>query len=129
MATTYTFLTDDTMKLEIAPTLNGLEKVVTRVRYIYEGINEDGIKGTFAGVTPMPEPTDIEGYKPFVELTPEDIVSWLEAVSDKNHMQERIEKQIIDQIVPKNIEVSTPWATQISETPIFNQTSTTTQTE
>ena len=121
MATTYTFLTDGTMKLEIAPTLNGLEKVVTRVRYIYEGVNEDGIKGIFAGVTPMPEPTDAENYKPFEELTPEDIVSWLEAVSDKNHMHERIEKQINDQITPKYIETAAPWADPIPATPMFNQ--------
>ena len=93
MAITYTFLTDNTMKLEMAPELNGLEKVITRVRYNYVGVDENGNEGTFAGVTPMPAP-NAEGYKPFKELTPEDIVSWLEATADKPHMQERIQKQI-----------------------------------
>lgn len=110
MAITYTFLTDETMKLEMAPQLNGLEKVITRVRYNYVGVDENGNEGTFAGVTPMPAP-NVEGYKPFSELTPEDVVSWLEATADLAHMQERIAKQIEAKIAPKYVETPAPWAT------------------
>lgn len=110
MAITYTFLTDNTMKLELAPELNGLEKVITRVRYNYVGVDENGNEATFNGVTPMPAP-NAEGYKPFKELTPEDIVSWLEATADKPHMQERIAKQIEAKIAPKYVETPSPWAT------------------
>lgn len=109
MAITYTFLTDNTMKLELAPELNGLEKVITRVRYNYVGVDENGNEGTFAGVTPMPAP-NTESYKPFSELTPEDIISWLEAVADKSHMQERIAKQIEAKVAPKYVETPAPWA-------------------
>lgn len=107
MAITYTFIPT---KVDIAPSLDGLEKVITRVRYDYEGINEDGIKGTFAGVTPMPLPTDTENFKPFEELQPEDIISWLEATADKPHMQMRIEKQINEQVAPKYVDTPLPWA-------------------
>jgi hypothetical protein len=123
MAITYTFIPT---KVEIAPSLDGLEKVITRVRYDYKGVNEDGIEGVFAGVTPMTAPTDSENFKPFEELQPEDIISWLEETADKTHMEQRIEKQISDQIVPKYVEVALPWE-PITETPVFNQTSTTTQ--
>jgi hypothetical protein len=109
MAITYTFLTDDTMKLEMAPQLNGLEKVITRVRYNYVGVDENGNEGTFNGATPMPAP-NAEGYKPFSELTPEDIVSWLEATADKTHMQERIAKQIEAIVTPKYVGIDAPWA-------------------
>ena len=109
MAITYTFLTDNTMKLEMAPQLNGLEKVITRVRYNYVGVDENGNVGTFAGVTPMAAPNS-EGYKPFSELTPEDIISWLEAKADLAHMQERILKQIETKITPKYVETAAPWA-------------------
>jgi hypothetical protein len=109
MAITYTFLTDDTMKLEMAPQLNGLEKVITRVRYNYIGVDENGNEGTFNGATPMPAP-NAEGYKPFEELTPEDIVSWLEATADKVHMQERIAKQIEAIVTPKYVGIDAPWA-------------------
>jgi hypothetical protein len=114
MAITYTFLTDNTMKLEIAPELNGLEKVITRVRYNYVGVDEEGNEGTFAGVTPMPAP-NTESYKPFEELTPEDVTSWLEATADKAHMQERIAKQIEAKIAPKYVETTSPWAPPVEE--------------
>jgi hypothetical protein len=115
MVITYTFLTDHTMKLEMAPSLNGLKKVITRVRYNYVGVDEEGNEGTFAGVTPMPAP-NTENYKPFEELTPEDIVSWLEATADKPHMQERIAKQIQSKITPKYVDTPLPWV-PVEETP------------
>lgn len=114
MAITYTFLTDNTMQLEIAPELNGLEKVITRVRYNYVGVDEDGNEGTFAGVTPMPAPNS-KSYKPFEELTPEDVTSWLEATADKAHMQERIAKQIEAKITPKYVSTPSPWAPPVEE--------------
>ena len=123
MAITYTFIPT---KVDIAPSLDGLEKIITRVRYDYKGVNEDGIEGVFAGVTLMPEPKGSESFKPFEDLQPEDIISWLEEVADKTHMEQRIEKQISDQIVPKYVETNLPWE-PIKETPIFNQISTTTQ--
>jgi hypothetical protein len=115
MAITFIFLTDDTMKLEIAPVLGDLQNVVTRVRYNYVGVDENGNEGTFNGATPMPAP-NAEGYKPFEELTAEDIVSWLETTADKVHMQERITKQIEAQINPKYEPVPSPWAPTTTST-------------
>jgi hypothetical protein len=103
------------MKLEMAPELNGLQKVITRVRYNYVGVDENGNEGTFAGVTPMPAPNS-ESYKPFEELQPEDIVSWLEATADKTHMQMRIEKEIEAKVTPKYVETLSPWAPVVEET-------------
>jgi hypothetical protein len=111
MAITFAFLTDETMSLEIAPTLDGLQDVVTRVRYSYVGVDEQGNKGTFAGATPMPVPKDTANFKPFSELQPADVVAWLEAVSDKIHMEERIAIQIASQISPKYEPVPSPWGT------------------
>ena len=47
MAITFTFLTDDTMQLEIAPVLGDLQSVVTRVRYNYVGVDENGIEAVY----------------------------------------------------------------------------------
>lgn len=110
MEITFTFKTDETMKLEIAPVLGDLENVVTRVRYNYVGVDENENEATFAGVTPMPLPTDTENYIPFDQLQPENVVAWLEATADKPHMQERITKQIEAQINPKYEPVPSPWA-------------------
>lgn len=105
MAIRFTF-TD--IKVEIAPSLDGLTDVVTRVRYNYKGVNEDGIEGVFAGATPMPLPSD-ENFVPFNELTEPEVVSWLEAVADKPHMEQQIAKQIQNQIAPKYVPVPNPW--------------------
>lgn len=106
MATTFTFKVN---KLEIAPSLDGLSDVVTRVRYDYVGVDETGISGSFAGVTPMPAP-ESEHFTPLAQLTEADVITWLEAVADKPHMQERIQKQIDNQVAPKYLDTPLPWA-------------------
>lgn len=106
MAITFTFKVN---KLEIAPSLDGLENVVTRVRYDYKGVDENGNEGVFSGVTPMPSPTDV-GFKPLAELVEADVISWLEVHADKTHMEERITNQIEAIIVPKYVETELPWA-------------------
>ena len=106
MAITYTFTVN---KIEVAPALGELSDVVTRVRYDYKGVNQDGIEGTFAGVTPMPAPGEA-GFKPLADLVEADVISWLEAHADKPHMQERIQKQIESQVAPKYVDTPLPWA-------------------
>jgi len=106
MAITYTFKVN---KIEVAPALGELTDVVTRVRYDYKGIDENGVEGAFSGVTPMPLPGDA-AFKPLTELIEEDVISWLEVHADKPHMQERIEKQINDQVAPKYVDTALPWA-------------------
>ena len=109
MAITYTFLTNETMQLEIAPVLGDLTDVVTRVRYQYVGVDENGVDGAFAGATPMPLPEDTENFVPFADLTPEDVVAWLNATADISHMQIQIAKQIEAKINPKYEPVPSPW--------------------
>lgn len=106
MEITYTFKVN---KIEIAPILGDLENVVTRVRYDYTGVDENGNDGFFAGVTPMPAP-DADNYKALSALTEADVVSWLEATADKPHMQEHITKQITNKLTPKYVDTPLPWA-------------------
>lgn len=105
MAITYTFKVN---KIEVAPVLGELTNVVTRVRYDYKGIDENGIDGIFPGVTPMPAPED-SAFKPLAELLEEDVISWLEVHADKQHMQDVILKQISSKIAPKYVETALPW--------------------
>lgn len=105
MAITYTF---QITQLEIAPSLDGLTDVVTRVRYNYTGEDEDGNKGNFPGATPMPSPAS-GSFVPFNNLTPTEVISWLDSVADKPHMQEVIQEQINNQINPKHVPAQMPW--------------------
>lgn len=110
MSTTYTF---SDLKVEIAPSLDGLSEVITRVRYNYNGVDENGYSGSFAGATPMPAPST-GSFTPFNELTQDEVIDWLEAVADKDHMQYVIQKQIDNQIAPKYVPVPNPWDPQPS---------------
>lgn len=105
MAITYTFTN---IRVEIAPSLDGLTDVVTRVRYDYIGVDENGIEATFVGATPMPLPSD-ENFIPFNQLTESEVIGWLEAVVNTDHMQEVIVKGINNQISPKYVPVPNPW--------------------
>lgn len=107
MSTNYTF---NVTQLEIAPTgSDGHTDVVTRVRYNYIGVDTDGYSGSFAGATPMPTPADTGSFVPFSQLTEADVVDWLEAVSDKGHMQYMIQKQIANQKEPQSVPAPLPW--------------------
>lgn len=105
MAINYTF---KVTQLEVAPSLDGNTDVVTRVRYNYTGVDEDGNEGTFPGATPMPAPSG--SFTAFNSLTESDIISWLEQVADKPHMKERIQEQINAKKAPKFVEKAMPWA-------------------
>lgn len=115
MAITFEF---KVKQLEVAPMLGDLENVVTRVRYDYIGTDDQGNTFTFAGATPMPAPNS-KAYRPFDQLTEADVVSWLEEVADKPHMQERITKAIQEKITPKNVDMPLPWVPVI-ETPAID---------
>jgi len=106
MATTFSFKVS---QLEMAPSLDGLTDVVTRVRYNYTGVDSTGVSGSFSGATPMPAPSS-GSFTPLESLTESDVISWLEVVSDKTHMQERIQKQIDLINAPKYVETPLPWA-------------------
>jgi hypothetical protein len=94
MAIIYTF---DPTELDIAPSLDGLTDVVTRVRYNYTGVEqESGVSSLFVGATPVPAPT--AGFTPFEDLT------------DTTHMQQQIEKQINLILHPMYVPTTPPWA-------------------
>lgn len=106
MTITYTF---EVTKIETSPILGELEGVVTRVRYDYKGVDENGNEGVFSGVTPMPAPENSE-FKQLSTLTEEDVIGWLEIHADKPHMHERIASQISGKTEPMFVDTPLPWA-------------------
>jgi hypothetical protein len=106
MAIIYTF---DPTELDIAPSLDGLTDVVTRVRYNYTGVEQDsGVSSLFVGATPVPAPS--AGFTPFEDLTEDEVISWLEIFADTTHMQQQIEKQINLILHPMYVPTTPPWA-------------------
>ena len=108
MAIIYTY---EPTELFMAPSLDGLTDVVTRVRYNYTGVDEEtGLSAVFAGAAPMPEPASGQPFIPLNELTEPEVVGWLIATVNPSHMQEMITKNINNQIAPKYEPTPLPWA-------------------
>ena len=96
-------------ELEMAPSLDGLSDVITRVRFTYTGVDADtGYSGSFQGATPMPSPST-GSFTPLNQLTEEEVIEWVKISHPVGHMQEQIQKQINLQITPKYEKIPLPW--------------------
>jgi hypothetical protein len=96
-------------EIKMAPSLDGLFDVITRVSFTYIGIDsETNHSGSFQGVTPLPSPST-ELFTPLNKVTEAEIIEWIKISHPIDHMQEQIQKQINLQIVPKYKSVSLPW--------------------
>lgn len=98
--------------LDVAPSLDGLENVVTNIHWRYEGVNEDGVHGSMYGSTSVPLNTE-ETYTAYDSLAEEQVLGWLVAILGEtvNEYKTIIENQIQDNIAPKKLTLSPPWVT------------------
>jgi hypothetical protein len=78
------------------------------------GKDENGNEGTFSGATPFTvDPSDDSGpFKPFNELTEDDIIAWIKTVvvgGYEEHVNGKIAEQIEQKITPV-ADAKLPWA-------------------
>lgn len=76
-----------------------LTNAVVQTYWSKTGVDEDGNEGTFSGATPFTvNPDDESGpFKPFDQLTEEDVLSWIKTVvveSYEEHVNGKIKEQI-----------------------------------
>ena len=86
MAITYTW---SITGLKKAPSLNGLDDVVTGIRFKYKGVDSDGNEGVFDGAVPVGAPNS-DSFIAISELTEAEIIEWAKANHPVDHMQEMI---------------------------------------
>lgn len=73
--------------LECLPSIDGKEKVVSKVHYALEG-ELDGVYEEVLGFVELPEPTD--SFTEFSKLTKEEVVSWVESHVDVELITEEL---------------------------------------
>jgi len=91
--------------VDVYPKLNDYSDVVYNVHYIVNGTDENGITGSAIG-TQVLNTENISDFKPFSELTNDEIVQWtkLSLGSDRvAEIQLNIANQIEEKINPKSI--------------------------
>lgn len=95
--------------LEVNPSLNGLNDVITRVHFTYTGTDSiSGHSGSFQGITPIENPNP-ETFISFNNLTEAEVIEWVKISHPLEHMQEQITKQI-ELLINQTQEYSTmPW--------------------
>ena len=115
MAITYTW---SITGLKKAPSLNGLDDVVTGIRFKYKGVDSDGNEGVFDGAVPVGLP-DSDSFTAISELTEAEIIEWAKANHPVDHMQMMITKIIEDKKAPKSDDYTPSWVSEenTSETP------------
>lgn len=108
METTYKWTVS---AMDTAPSADGLTNVVKTVHWRRNAILEQGDKlyyGDVYGAMGCEAP-DPMAFKPYSELTLEDVCSWLEDNLDVAQLDESLDSQIEYQINPPIVQLPLPW--------------------
>lgn len=111
MEITYSWKITELIK---TPLLNGLEDVITSIKFDYIGISdqigkdEEFTSSIFKGAIPA-LPPDNENFKPLSDLTEEEVINWVKDIHPVDHMQEQIIKDL-EKNIEKKIDINNlPW--------------------
>jgi|DEB19_MinimDraft_2_1074335.scaffolds.fasta_scaffold00736_2 hypothetical protein len=101
------------LNLEAAPSMDGKEMVITRVHYTYRAKDTDS--NTYADYTDFQnfELSADSQFKPFTQITPDDVKTWLEASVDTLPMRPVLANKVEDQLTSKYVSVGNPWDTVV----------------
>jgi len=100
--------------MDTAPSEDGLINVVKVVhwrRCAEEKIDEKIYYGDIYGTMACSSP-DIMAFKPYNELTFDEVCNWLESNMDVNKIDETIDQQIENQKNPPIVQLPLPWQQQ-----------------
>jgi hypothetical protein len=100
------------LKVEVAPTLEGNQNVITRIRYTYCAEDTDSnASAEYVGFHDF-ELTPGSSFVPFEQVTKNVAKSWLESNVDTTDIELFLSKEIEDKITPKFVSVKAPWETE-----------------
>lgn len=97
------------LKVEIAPTLEGNQNVITRIRYAYCAEDTDSnASAEYVGFHDF-ELTPGATFVPFEQVTKNVAKSWLESNVDTTDIELFLSKEIEDKLTPTYVSVKAPW--------------------
>ena len=105
------------LKIEVAPILDGNEKVITRISYTYQATDTES--GKFAGINSYCDFKLAEGsvFTPFDSLTESIVKSWLETKVLTEGFVAILETKVTDEVLSMYVSVVSPWETNVVEEP------------
>jgi hypothetical protein len=72
---------------------NGMQDVVTNVHWRYIGTNENGVTAEMYGTQSVGEPNP-DAFVPYLEISEEQVIGWMESAMDVNAMNASINAEI-----------------------------------
>ena len=102
---TYTW---NIIRLDCAPSENGLTDVVKIIHWGLIGQDDNGISASLNNSYPLPSPTP-EAFTDYSTLTEETVISWLENSLDAGYLKSRLADEIASQYNPPITPLPLPW--------------------
>ena len=96
------------IRLDCAPSENGLTNVVKVIHWSLTGSDENGLSASINNSYPLPSPTP-EGFTDYSTLTEETVIGWLESNLDVGYLQTKIANEIATQYNPPITPLPLPW--------------------
>lgn len=96
------------IRLDCAPSENGLTNVVKVIHWSLTGTDENGLYASINNSYPLPSPTP-EGFTDYSTLTEETVIGWLESNLDVGYLQTKLANEIVTQYNPPITSLPLPW--------------------
>ena len=99
MANTYQFKIH---QLEAYVNKDGLDHVVFNVHYSYHVTDENSNEAYIYQMISIPEP-DAEDFTPFVDITEDQVVSWIENSVNMEYLKANIDAKLAEIVTPSKV--------------------------
>ena len=99
MANTYQFKIH---QLEAYVNKDGLDHVVYNIHYSYHVTDADSNEAYIYQMITVPEP-DAENFTSFVDLTEDQVISWIENLVNMDHLNANIDAKLAEIVTPSKV--------------------------
>ena len=95
-------------EMSVIPNFNGITNFVTKIRWRYDALSDDGYTSNIEGQTTFNN-VDNEFYTDYYNLTEDMVISWLNKSEDILLLQSKLDVMINEKRTPPIITLPIPW--------------------
>jgi hypothetical protein len=107
------------IRLDCAPSENGLTNVVKVIHWGFTGQDENGVSASMNNSYPLPSPSP-EAFAEYSTLTEATVIGWLENNLDVGYLQTYLSNDIASKYNPPITQLPLPWTNE-EELPVTEE--------